>query len=210
MINDGPLDPQWVIAMTDKILQFQLEGDRIAVLRDKRGRGRRRRQGELTETRSEELLVKESLSERKFTSVVVGNIQQFQLEGSRIGVLRDGELLIQTDSLFSDLVLESSDVRDFQLAADRTGVLLINGAFLVDGVLYKRDMDSFVLKPGGSRFSYGVDSEGMLRYWIPAPAPEAFNCLEGLPEDGTIWDVQMGASRVGALVDGTLYVKQQP
>ncbi len=207
MTIDGPLYPRWSVATTDKILDFQLEGDRIAVLRERPGRGERGDRRTLTNTRSRELLVKESVSDRKFTSVAVGDIQQYQLGGDRIGVLRAGELLIKTGSLFADWAFESSGVWEFQLAAERTGYVTVDGELWVDGALRGRGVVFFELKPGGNRYFYGVGDDGRLRYWSEEPGgSKSFFCLGGLPKQGTIWDVQLGSARVGVLVNGTLYV----
>lgn len=221
LVKDGALDSPWRRVITDKIQDFQLEGERIAVLREKRGKGIRGERGALTAIRSDELLVKESISDRKWVSTIVGDIEDFQLERNKIGVLLDGDLLIKNGPLDSDWIEEASGVSQFEISGGRIGVLA-DGEFSVNRVPIDSEISHFDLNAGnfGAK-AYALNNKGMPRY--AAGNGTTFGiCFEGLPVRGGISQFQIGGAQVifkvndteivspnmiGVLVDGTLYVK---
>ncbi|MFJ6674862.1 C40 family peptidase [Actinosynnema sp. NPDC091369] len=101
LVKEGDLGPGWETVAADSAVDFQLDTDRIAVLR-----------------KSGELVVKEGDLTASWVSQEMG-VGAFQLDGVRIAVLRDGGLLVKHGDLGPGwLTVNPDSVTAFQIGAD--------------------------------------------------------------------------------------------
>lgn len=112
-VKEGGLDAEWV-RQGDGIKDFQLDGDRIAVL-----------------TEEGALLVKEGDLEPGWATVNEDSVTDFQIRDGRIAFTEGPTLYAVDGDLTGEIVRQHEDVKKFQLEGDRLAVLTNEGALLV-------------------------------------------------------------------------------
>ncbi len=194
---EGPLSLNWVLERTDTI-DFQLEGDRIAILRD---------------TNGGDLFIKEGPLNAGW-SWMNWDVKKFQLEGDRIGILRgNGDMMVREGPLGLDWTLEMGGVTDFQLEGNRIAVLTStnNGSlYIKEGGLgaswnfMAYDVNNFELN--GDRVGFTNHAK---EFYVKEGPLNAGWTLEQL----NVEDFQLEGDRIAILQathQGDLFVKEGP
>ena len=225
LVKEGPLDASWGMRMTAPIDQFALDATRIGVLTagellvkegtvdapsvSVQGENGPIDAFQLAGDRvwileSGNLWVKEGpLSGGKFVPQLSG-VSTFQVDRKITGALVNDELLIQDLSIYGGWSSRAVDADRFEVQQVVGGP----GSYGGHGIFMHRSATTGHLFKGGS-----MDDQAAQAFGIQAQGP----CIEGLPQEGLVSDFQLEGrmdlgqifrSRVGVLVDDTLYVKQ--
>lgn len=178
-----------IVHQADNVKKFQIDGDRVGII-----------------TTDDHLLVKEGDLGPGWLTVSENNVTGFQLHDDRIAYTEGTDLWAQEGPLDAPSVHQDSDVKKFQLEADRVGALLNNGELLVKGgdlepgwlTVSANNVTDFKLD--GDRIAY-VEGDVL---W----AQEGELDAESFVQEEGITAFDLNADRVAVVKDGQLLVKE--
>jgi len=225
LVKEGDLGPGWQTVDTDSVTDFQLEGDRIAYTE---GDQLYVREGDLdaesmlqdadvkkfqlvgdrigVQTPDGELLVKEGDLGPGWETVDADSVTDFQMEGDRIAYAEGDQLYVREGDLDAESVQQDADVKKFQLAGDRIGVLTPDGELLVKGgdlepgweVIDPDSVTDFALAGDRIAFTEGTD------LYVREGALDS----ESVFQDSDVKKFQLAGDRIAALKGDELLVKE--
>jgi predicted chitinase len=187
-VKEGGLDAGWE-QQESGVKKFQLDGDRIAVLKN-----------------DGSLLVKEGDLAPGWHVVNEDSVTDFQIRDGRIAFTEGNDLYVQEGELGGEIVHQAADVKKFQIEGDRIGVIT------TAGVLQVKEGD---LGPGWAEISAGNVTDFQLEdtriaytegteLW----AREGELDATSVHQESGVTSFRLNGDRVGALKsDGSLLVK---
>ncbi|MFI9811663.1 hypothetical protein [Saccharothrix variisporea] len=142
LVKEGDLGPGWVTISDNDVTDFQLENDRIAY------------------TEGDHLWAQEGELDAPSIDQETG-VRGFQLEGDRVGVLKDdGSLLVKGGDLEPGWATISTGVTDFELDADRIGYVENGDLWAQEGGL---DAASYVQEEDIAAFDLDGDRVAVIK-----------------------------------------------